>query len=65
MYYKITIFGACAPHPRLIYRIELHRLSRKEKKMTCHQNLGPAYDIILQGSISVDNKEIKIFLLKY
>ena len=40
MHYKITIFGACAPYPILIYRTELHRLSRKERKMTCHQNPG-------------------------
>ena len=39
MHYKITIFGACATYPRLY--IELHRLSRKERKMTCHQNPGP------------------------
>jgi hypothetical protein len=44
MHYKITIFGASAPNPRLIYRIELHRLSRKERKMTCHQNPGPGHD---------------------
>ena len=56
MDYKITIFGACAPYPRLIiksgneeeltcfnkYRETiLHRLSRKERMMTSHQNPGP------------------------
>ena len=40
MHYRITIFGVCGPYPRLIY-IELHRPSRKERKMTCHQNPGP------------------------
>ena len=38
MRYKMTIFGACAPYPRLI---ELRRLSRKERKMTSHENPGP------------------------
>ena len=37
MYSKLTIFGACAPYPY----IELHCLSRKERKMRCHQNPGP------------------------
>ena len=37
MRYKI-IFGAHAPYPRLVGYIELYRLSRKEIKMTCHQN---------------------------
>ena len=44
MHYKLTILGACAPYSRLIY-IEFHSLSRKERKMTCHQNPGPAYHI--------------------
>ena len=36
------MFGAWAPYPRLIYRI----VSRKERKMTCHQNLGPGNTIL-------------------
>ena len=43
MHYKLAIFGACAPYPRKIY-IEIHRLSRKETKITRHQNLGPGSD---------------------
>ena len=39
MHYKITIFGACAPYPRLIYWITLSILQGK-KMMTCHENLG-------------------------
>ena len=36
MHYKITIFGN---------NYYLHRLSRKERKMTCHQNPGSGYNI--------------------
>ena len=36
MHYKITIFGVCAPYPRLIYCIASS--ISQERKMTCHQN---------------------------
>ena len=42
MHYTITIFGACAPYPRLIYRIAWSM--SQGKNMTCHQNLGPGHD---------------------
>ena len=37
MHYKITIFEAYAPYPRLVYWIA----SCKERMMTCHQTPGP------------------------
>ena len=41
IHYKITIFGAYAPYPRLILNCIVY-LARK--KMTCHQNPGPAHN---------------------
>ena len=31
--------------------IELHRLSRKERNMTCHENPGPGYNDDLEGTL--------------
>ena len=41
MHYKIAIFGACAPYPRLIYWIASSISQGKKNDMTCHQNPGP------------------------
>ena len=53
MHYKITIFGACAPYP-YPYN-ELHRLSRKERKMTCHQNPDPDRHTLNWDKVHVSN----------
>ena len=55
MHYKITIFGACAPYP---YHIELHRLPRKGKKMTYHQNPGPGDNYHNEERKTWDGKQL-------
>ena len=41
-HYKITILEACAIQDQ---HIKLHRLSHKERKITCHQNPGPGNEL--------------------
>ena len=51
MHYKITIFGACALHPRLIYWIAFS--TSQGKKMTCDEKPGPGNDNMLYWRSSV------------
>ena len=52
MHYKITIFGACTPYPRLIYWIASSILQEK-----CHQNLGP-------GDHNLTKKDNSLYVYK-
>ena len=51
MHYEITIFGSCAPYPRLIYWIASSILPGK--KMTYHQISSPDISNFQNDSLNV------------